>query len=409
MTSQIHQTCDPEEAQAISDQVERILHSPQFNGSELLRNLLGYLTKHAIERPGEGVKEYDLAVDVLGRDRNFDSRLDSAVRVHSSRLRAKLAEYYMAEGAADPLLIEVPKGSYLVTWRIRASYADPPPKIEVPASFASPKRRFAWKEFGAGAAGAALLSGLIWLAFTPPAFHPQPSIQTFWRSFLSASPDPIVVFSNHRFVGTSSTGLRVYREGIDSPADVNETYSGTGTVMGVQEIGDLFSRFRRSIRLKRAELLTWDEAQTTNLILVGSPESNSRLRQISPLQYFDFKSSRAEPRLGVGGIVNVHPRPGEESVYYGSGNPYTSDYAVIGMLPGLKPEYRILVLAGTNTYGLQAAAEFVCRPDLVNKLLTLLSVRNGDRVPDFEALLEVKISGGVPVRTNLVIARKRGS
>jgi hypothetical protein len=409
MTSQIHHTCDPEEAHAISDQVERILHSRQFNGSELLRNLLGYLTKQAIERPGEGVKEYDLAVDVLGRDRNFDSRLDSAVRVHSARLRAKLAEYYMAEGASDPLVIEVPKGSYLVTWRTRASHANPPPKIEIPASYPSPKRRFAWKEFGAGAAGAALLSGLIWFAFTPAEFHPHPAIQTFWRSFLGAAPDPIVVFSNHRFVGTSSTGLRVYREGVDSSADVNETYSGTGTVMGVQEIGDLFSRFRRSIRLKRAELLTWDEAQTTNLILVGSPESNSRLRQIPPLQYFDFKSSRAEPRLGVGGIVNVHPRPGEEFVYYGSGNPYTSDYAVIAMLPGLKPEYRILVLAGTNTYGLQAAAEFVCRPDLVNKLLTLLNVRSRDRVPDFEALVEVKISGGVPVHTNLVMARKRGS
>src|SRR5580658_6171293 len=180
MTSQIHHTCDPEEAHAILDQVERILHSGQFNGSELLRNLLGYLTKHAIERPGEGVKEYDLAVDVLGRDRNFDSRLDSAVRVHSSRLRAKLAEYYMAEGAADPLVIEVPKGSYLVTWRVRSSHADPPlPKIEIPSSYSSPERRFAWKEFGAGAAGAALLSGLIWFALTPPAFHPHPAIQTF--------------------------------------------------------------------------------------------------------------------------------------------------------------------------------------------------------------------------------------
>src|ERR1700678_3164580 len=80
MTSQVHHTCDPEEAHAILDQVERILHSSQFNGSELLRHLLGYLAKRAIDRPGEGVKEYDLAVDVLGRDRDFDSRLDSAVR-----------------------------------------------------------------------------------------------------------------------------------------------------------------------------------------------------------------------------------------------------------------------------------------------------------------------------------------
>jgi hypothetical protein len=138
---------------------------------------------------------------------------------------------------------------------------------------------------------------------------------------------------------------------------------------------------------------------------VGSPDANSRLRQLPPLQHFDFKSSRSEPRLGLGGIVNVHPGPGEEEVYYSSGNPYTSDYAVLAMLPGLKPEHRILVLAGTNTYGVQAAAEFACRADLVSGLLARLGVRERDRIPDFEALLEVKVSGGVPVHSGLVLVR----
>jgi len=140
---------------------------------------------------------------------------------------------------------------------------------------------------------------------------------------------------------------------------------------------------------------------------VGSPDANSHLRQVPLLQHFDFKSSRVEPRLGFGGIVNVHPRPGELDIYYGSGNPYTSDYAVLAMLPGLKPEHRILVLAGTNTYGVQAAADFACRADLLTGLLSRLNVRNRDRVTDFEALLEVHISGGVPVQPRLVLVRPR--
>ena len=179
--------------------------------------------------------------------------------------------------------------------------------------------------------------------------------------------------------------------------------------MAVHALNDMFARFGRTLHLKRAELLTWDEAQTTNLILLGSPESNSRLRQLKLLQYFDFKSSRSEPMLGIGGIINMDPRPGEAHVFYGSGNPFTSDYAIIAMLPGLKPEQRILMLAATNTYGLQAAAEFACRPDLVADLLSHLDMRGRRGIPDFEALLQVKINGGVPVQSTLVLVRPRNS
>ncbi len=407
MTSPVHHSCDPQQAHLILDQVTRILRSSHFNGSELLRNLLTHLARRAVERPGEPVKEYDLAVDVLGRDPAFDSRLDSAVRVHTSRLRAKLAEYYMAGGADDPLVIEVPKGSYLITWRTRAARADAvvPETSTVPV--VQPHASFDWKAFVAGLAVAMLLGLAVWGVVNLRTAHPPAAIQTFWSPFLGPAADPIVAFSNHRFIGTSSTGLLAYREGVDSPVQVNDTYSGTGTVMAVHEIANLFAQFHRSVRLKRAELLTWDEAQKTNLILVGSPESNSRLQQLPPLEYFDFKSSRSEPRLGVGGILNLRPETSEDPVYYASGNPYTSDYAVIALLPGLRPEQRILVLAGTNTYGVQAAAEFICRSDLVGDLLSRLNLNRGERVPDFEALMYVKVSSGVPVSSHLVSARKR--
>ena len=256
------------------EQIEKILHSSQFNGSELLRNLLSYLARHAAERPGEKhVKEYELATDVLGRDRGFDPRIDSAVRVHTSRLRAKLAEYYMAEGAADPCVIEIPKGAYVVTWRLRGSYAETlapevagpkiaAPKIAAPQEepgpapvvIAQPASRVAhWKPLAAGASAGLLMAAAAWAVVSIASPKTPPAIQTFWRPYLGSSPDPIVVFSNHRFIGTSSSGLHAYREGVDSPSEINDTYSGTGTVMAVSQIGALFSQFRRGIRLKRAD------------------------------------------------------------------------------------------------------------------------------------------------------------
>jgi hypothetical protein len=153
--------------------------------------------------------------------------------------------------------------------------------------------------------------------------------------------------------------------------------------------------------------MTWDDAQNANVIFIGSPESNTPMREIPRLEQFAFKSSRDEPRLGVGGIINLHPQPGEERIYFSSGKPYTSDYAIIAMLPGFKPGHRTLILAGTNTYGVQAGQEFACRADLVADLLSRLHGQGRGGPPDFEALLEVKVSGGVPVHTRLLLVRLR--
>jgi hypothetical protein len=391
----------------VRKQVEKILHSGEFSGSELLRNLLSFLTEHSIERPGEAVKEYELAVAVLGKAEGFDPRLDSAVRVHAARLRSKLAEYYMSRGRGDPVLIEVPKGSYHLAWRIRT--VEPAPAT-VPLTHVLPlakARVFVGKWFAAGFAAAvfvAIIALGVWMTARAPRI--PPAVEAFWEPFLKSPQAPVVVFSNHRFTGSSLTGLHHFRDGIDSPADANDTYSGTGTVMAVAELSSMFSLAGHSSRLKRAELLTWDEAKDANMVFVGAPEANSRLGELAILRHFKFKSSFDEPRYGSGGIVNVNPAPGEEAAYFGPSKPYTYDYALVALLPNLNPERKILILAGTNTYGCQGAAEFVTRAGLLDDLFKRLGVTKHGKLPDFEGLLKVSVSGGVPMRADVLIVRE---
>jgi len=393
---------------AVRRQVDKILQSSEFSGSEVLRNLLSFLTTHSIESPGAVIKEYDLAVGALGKPGGFDPRTDSAVRVHTTRLRAKLAEYYMSDGLSDDLLIEVPKGSYQITWHHRSLETIPQVHPEAAPAVpdtppASPRK---WIAIGFAAATIVIGVGAgVWSFVRPPRI-PAP-VETFWQPFLQSPQPPIIVFSNHRFAGTSATGLRHFREGVDAPSESNDTYSGTGTVMAVAELSGLFSAVGHAPRLKRAELLTWDEAQDANVVFVGAPEANSRLRELAPLQHFGFKSSFDEPRFGIGGIVNLQPAPGEESIYYGSGKPYAFDYAVIARLPSLHPGRKVVIIAGTNTYGCQAATDFVTRAELLPDLYARLGVSQNGKLPDFEALLRVDISGGVPIHPRLVMVRNR--
>src|ERR1035437_4068986 len=100
-------------------QIDKVINSHSFGGSESLRKLLRYLAEHSLDHPGVALKEYQIATEVLGRSGGFDPQSDSTVRVQAGRLRVKLAEYYAQEGPEDPIVVEIPKGSYALTFHLR--------------------------------------------------------------------------------------------------------------------------------------------------------------------------------------------------------------------------------------------------------------------------------------------------
>jgi TolB-like protein len=114
----------PDEADALDPALvraalERVLASPAFAGAGRLSRFLRFTVEQALEGRADRVKEYVLGVEVFDRSDGFDPRLDSIVRVEARRLRAKLTEYYAQDGAADPLVIQLPKGAYVPTFEPR--------------------------------------------------------------------------------------------------------------------------------------------------------------------------------------------------------------------------------------------------------------------------------------------------
>jgi hypothetical protein len=59
------------------------------------------------------IKEYNIAVEALGRPADFDQKRDSIVRVEAHRLRKRLRQYYEADGAGHTLQILIPPGQYV--------------------------------------------------------------------------------------------------------------------------------------------------------------------------------------------------------------------------------------------------------------------------------------------------------
>src|SRR5215467_11511973 len=96
----------------VRDQLERILASDIFTRSERLSAFLRYVVEQTLSEQGSMLKEQILGAELYRKGPAFDGTADPIVRVDARRLRDKLREYY-AEYTRDPILISLPKGTYV--------------------------------------------------------------------------------------------------------------------------------------------------------------------------------------------------------------------------------------------------------------------------------------------------------
>ena len=394
----------------------RLTRSPQLTGSPRLCDLLLYIADCALRNAKDEVSEQRIGTHVFGRSSSFNPAEDSIVRTQARLLRIKMAAYFLAEGAAEPLVVEIPKGHYLPVFTEVARSAPEPaglpeaaapqvaehtaPEAAVPVA-APPAQRHV------GSMGW-LLAGLLALILVILAagwMHARAGraaspVLTLWRPFLAGDP-PLVIYSNALFQGDSKTGMSYAPPGTPheqpmSPHMVDH-YTGVGELVSIHLLTRLFDSQNAQFTLKRSLLVTWDEAKLRNLIFVGGAAENSSIRVLPASSDFTMMSASS-----YAGVVNNHPRPGEPALLVRPEYPLTRDYALISLLPGMKPGNFTFVLSGLTTMGTEAAVEFACNPDSVAELLRALKYTSGDVRP-FEAVLEVSVGGGVPLQTKIVL------
>jgi len=94
-------------------ELDSVLSSEIFRRAPSLAKLLTYICEKVFSGQEAEIKEYNIAVEALGRPADFDQKRDSIVRVEAHRLRKRLREYYETEGKDHTLRIELPVGAYV--------------------------------------------------------------------------------------------------------------------------------------------------------------------------------------------------------------------------------------------------------------------------------------------------------
>src|SRR5215831_20276316 len=94
-------------------QLGKILSSPVFANSPRMSRFLRFVVETTLDAKSESIKEYVIAIEVFEKAEDYDPQADSTVRTEATKLRSRLARYYDAEGREDPVVITIPKGSYV--------------------------------------------------------------------------------------------------------------------------------------------------------------------------------------------------------------------------------------------------------------------------------------------------------
>jgi hypothetical protein len=401
--------------------VQRVIESRHLVSSVRLRDFLLHVTACAIRETPEDATEQQIGIHVFQRSPGFNSSEDSIVRSQARLLRLKLSAYFNAEGASEPLIIEIPKGHYLPVFlpsRLVKSteeaqgddslrdtlvplHAEEAKEIFLsePPQATRVERQRGWLPL-AGVGLALLLCLFLAVVFRweRQAAAAKP-LKQLWAPFLAGDP-PLVIYSNALFVGDAKSGMRyAANDGSDGQStELVDHYTGIGELIAVHELTRMFDYQRAEFVLKRSPLVTWDEARSRNLIFIGSVAENGSLKLLPATQDFTLMAT-----ADAAGIVNHHPRQGEPQVYLRPEHPLTRDYAIVALLPGVQPDHRMFVFSGLTTLGTQAAVEYALEPDTAGELIRQVTFRK--KIHNFEALLEVSIRGGVPLQPHLVSIR----
>ena len=385
-------------------QIHRIVSSKALKTSEVHRQLFNYLAEKSLAGEAQNLKEYTVGLDVFSKPPSYDPRQESVVRMHVARLRQKLVEYYRTEGAADPIIIDLPKGAFALTFESRplppAPAASEPTALPAPAE--RPRRRFSVREL-------ALASSLLLAVFIAGYFAlrlsnvqktsgPVPSsaawtkdLQALWAPLLS-SDRPLMV--------TLATGATNSAQGSNA-----SSVTGVGTANAAFLLGQFLGQRKHNVFPIRSDVLSMGEIAMGDVIFVGPTVGKPQIQAIPPV----------DPAftLTPEGVRNVRPNPGEPTfladtpLKAGGGQDVVEEsHALISSLPGLYGNGSILYFEGNQIASVMGAVQAMTDPDLAMQLVARLKKPDGTLPRYYQVVLTVKAMDETPVDISYVAHRE---
>lgn len=399
--------------------VQRVLESRIFSKGPKRREFLRYICEHAIEGRSEPVHEREIGLRAYHRAADYDPSEDNIVRVEARNLRKQLEQYFRTEGAREPFVLRIPKGSYVPVFERRGASS------EMAVAAARPKTALGLSPTSLALAVALLacVTFLLWrivgdmssdsgaAASIPP--HP------LWSSLFDQSQETYLVVADSNFASLQTylgrtLSLQDYLRPGFGLYDVNSRVSGE-----VSRVVERFSStpatsfadvalavkimrlpwaMRSSTTIRFARDINVRDFKNKNAILLGSVCSNPWGELWESRLNFHIEHDHGSNEAW---IRNAVPLPGEQDRYLEATDP---SYAHVAFLPNLGGNGSVLLLAGIGMEGTEAAGDLVTSDLAFREVANELNLVSGGKLQNFEAILELSSVQGAPAKAPHVVA-----
>jgi hypothetical protein len=161
-------------------------------------------------------------------------------------------------------------------------------------------------------------------------------------------------------------------------------------------ISELATARSHQLRLRSARELQFRDFKTDgDFILLGSPRSNPWTGLFQDQLDFSFVMIPGEQQEVC---RNAHPKPTELRVYVPTalGGATGQAYAIAAFIQNPDQSGNVIILAGSNAEGTEAAAKFMTNVDLLAKTLRMEGIDPAGTPVHFEALLRLSTMAGSP-------------
>jgi hypothetical protein len=419
--------------------VHRILAGDTLRAAEALRRLLRFLADKTFSGEADGLKEYSVGLDGLGKPSSYDPRQDAGVRLQASRLRQKLDEYYRGEGAHDPIVIELPKGGFRLAWRLREG--EPAP-VEIPIppreATAGASRRLvlclalstlvfmciagglAWRLIATGAG--TMVGTIVGTAAAKPALSPE--LMALWNPLLASSHHLIIAFSDPlfiRFRQDDSPDVLLHRrsisswdEAIRSPeyslmsrylkgalAEPSYDFVMRSELVSTFVLGQFFGARRGDVSVTRLGDLSWQEFADNDVILLASRFRKDERQSALPVQPAFVFDDR--------GVRNLKPLPGEPAVFLNNlEHRRSSDgesLELISVMPGPLGRTRVVSFEGNRSWAVLGAVQSFTDSAFAKIVVDRLKCVSHTMPPFYQVVMKTVYRGGTAISSTCIAHR----
>ena len=409
------------ELDARQTQIQRVVQSKAFRASAVHRRLLTYLAETSLSGTADSLKEYTIGLDVFAKPPSYDPRQESIVRMHVARLRQKLTEYYRTEGLEDPIIVDLPKGGFTMTFEPR--HTPPPLEARQPSAPTHRREMLLAVSLLVAIACASYLAIRLWRverARVESAAAWTPELQQLWTPILSSSRPLMVCLATPLFVRVP--GLGFVRESSSNEsgdlskskslsslkdalhlANVMPSYGFTevGTANGAFLLGQFLAQRKPNVLLTRTDLVSLPEVAMADVVFIGPVTGNREIQAIPVDQQFVL-----EPE----GVRNLRPRPGEPAFISDDTPPdpqgVEESYALISHVPGLYGNGEILYLSANQIPGVMAAVKAFTDPTIARMLVSKVRTTAGSVPHYYQVVLKVRSMDDMPVEISYLFHRE---